>query len=348
MAFKYRGGTRTVETITRNSQQSGGLYDSYLKQGIQMYKAKEGDCTVRILPGSWEDTEKWGAGWEISIWVHFGIGSDESSFLCLDKMLGKECPICEARHETSDEDEQSSLKPSLRALCWVIDRDNEKAGPMLWSMPNSLFREINLRSIEKKTNTPILIDHPEEGFDLMFTRTGTGLKTKYTGVEIERDSSPVHDDQKLQKRWLDYIEDNPLPEVLNYYEPAYLEKVLRGKVDRRTRDEDEDAPPTRVRRTREPEPEDEDEAPPPRSGRRSRETPEDAPEPEAPARSSRRSREPEEEEPPFDADPPKTVSRRRALLDEEDEADGDTLERSTTVAAARKSLETMRNRRGRG
>ena len=353
--FVYRGSDRTVESVVRKSKQAGGLYDSYLASDVQMYKPKEGEACVRILPPTWEDVEKWGDGWEIGVYIHYSVGPDNGTYLCLDKMKGEPCPVCEARRTITDQDEADQLKPGYRCICWVIDRDNEKAGPMIWSMPISLFRDINARSVDKKSNAPILIDDPEEGYDIIYNREGTGLKTKYTAVEVSREPSPLHDNEKLQARWLDYVTEHPLPDVLNFYDAEHIEKVLFGKTDRRKEAEDEteetETRPSRRGRAEPVEEVAEDEAPPRRRVGRA--------EPEAEDRPSRRGRaEPaEEEEPPFEENP--RAARRRALLDEGEESEeGETqtrprtrpaadAEEETPVRAARRSLERLKPRAGR-
>src|SRR5690348_3144844 len=130
--FEYRGRERTTEDVSRRSRESGGSMDGYLRSDVQMFKAQEGDCAVRILPGTW-DVEKYGNGWEIPIFLHYNVGADNGAYLCLDKMKGEKCPVCEARRDAVDEEEARELKPSKRFLCYVIDRDNEKAGPQVWS-----------------------------------------------------------------------------------------------------------------------------------------------------------------------------------------------------------------------
>jgi hypothetical protein len=315
MAFKYRGEDRKVEDVVRRSKQSGGSYDSFLLPDIPFFKPREGENTVRIMPPTWEDTKKWGDNWEIQVYLHRNVGPDEGTYLCLDKCLGEKCPVCEARRD-ADPDEADALKPQWRGLCWVIDRDNEKAGPQVWSMPVSLFREINARGVDKKTNAIILLDHPEDGYDLMFTRTGEKKRTKYEGVEVDRDPTPLHDDEKKQARWIKYIEDNPLPEILNFYEPDYIEKVLFGQVEKRRKRDDDDAEeeekPARRGRGRREEPDEEEEKP--RRGRGRTEPEEDAEE-EAPKRSRRGRTEPEEDVEEEEAKP----SRRRGRSEPEEE-----------------------------
>lgn len=321
MAFKYRGEDRQVEDVVKRSKQSGGAYDSYLSPDCTFFKILEGERAIRILPPTWEDTKKWGNGWELQIYLHNNVGPDNSTFLCLDKMKGERCPICEARREAKDEEEANALKPSWRALAWVIDRDNEKAGPMVMGLPITLFRDINARSVDKKTGEVILIDHPEDGYDVLFNREGSSLKTKYTQVEIERDSRPVHKDEKIQDKWLTFIEDHPLPEMLTFFDEDYIEKVLSGKVEKRSRDEEEETRPSRRGRSSEDEVEE-------KSSRRGRKADPEEPEAEPETTSRRRGRDVEEETPrrgrrSQEEDPPfeegRTSRRGKAEPAEEEE-----------------------------
>ncbi len=227
--FKYRGSERSSEDVSRRAKQTGGGYDSYLLPDIPFFKPKEGENQVRILPPTWEDVAKWGTNWEIQVHMHRNVGPDEGTYLCLDKMLGQPCPVCDARRQAADEEERDALRPQWRALAWIIDRDDEKAGPQVWGLPLTLFREINLRSMDKKTGAVVLIDDPENGYDLFFTKEGTGKKTKYISVEIDRDPTPIHDNEKRQDQWLEYLAENALPDVLNYFEPDHIEQVLFGR-----------------------------------------------------------------------------------------------------------------------
>lgn len=372
--FVYRGATRTAEDITRRTKISSGAYDSTVLEGFTIFKPKEGENTIRILPLTWEDTEKYGTSWEIMVYVHNNIGPDKGQFLCLDKMKGEPCPICEARRSAVDDEERYALSPNMRAMCWLIDRDAENAGPQWWQMPiKKIFKVVNSRSIDKKTGAPILIDDPEEGYDLAFTREGTGLKTDYTGVEVFRDPTPVHEDQKTQDRWLAYIMENPLPDILNFQDADYIEKVLSGRVSKKQDDDEGDDPKPRSTRRR-PAAEEEPEAEPaPRTARRrpveaeeepAEETeeratptttrrvgrtrpepepdPEEEVEPEAETRPAGRRR-PSKEEPPAEeeeAEPAPRSTRRRPAAAEEPE--DEVLPESRS---ARAGLEKLRPRR---
>lgn len=350
--FKYRGDKRSVESVHRKSKQSGGLYDSYIVSDAPMLKIKEGDTTLRILPPSWDeaDDKVWGDGWDIGIWVHFSVGPDGGTYLCLDKMRGEMCPICDARRDADDDDERNQLKPSWRALAWVIDRDNEKAGPQVWSMPVSLFREINLRSIDKKHNTPIPIDHPDEGYDITFAREGTGIKTKYEAFEVDRDPSPLHDDEDVQDKWIEYIEKNTLPGILNFYDAEHIEDVLYGRKSGKSgsSDDSDDSPKRgRSRRARdEDEDEDDDDEEDRTSRSRTRRSRRDDDESEKDPLPDEELDEDEDEEEEEDHTSRSRTRRRRSSSDD-DESEEDDDEDEGPSRQAREKLDGLKNKRGR-
>lgn len=375
--FVYRGDDRDAATATRKANQTGGMYDSYIKSEVKSLKVKEGENYLRILPDSWPDAdvEKWGSWWNIDIYLHYGVGADNATYLCLDKMKGEPCPVCEARSSAIDDEEDSQLRPSWRGLAWAIDRDDEKAGPQVFSIPVTLFREINERSVDKKTKGLIRIDHPDEGYDISFTRKGNDIRTKYSAVEVDRDPRPIHDDEDIQNRWLDYITDNPLPDILVYHDYEHIAKVLHGR-SRRGEEQSEDGGRSAERSERR-RPREAAEERPARSGRSNGSRPQlDDPEPEreqprsrfrprassddgADEQPQRRSTRPARGESSDEQDrrPARSSARReaddegfteerggrrgRSEPDTQDETGGD----EEPSAAARRSLEQMRNRR---
>ena len=343
--FVYRGGERNSADVHRRAKQSGGTYDSFLVPDIQTFKAKEGEVTVRILPATWEDQDKWGPSWEIGIYLHYSVGPDNQAYLCLDKMKGESCPVCEAKRDAVDEDEMKALTPSWRALCWVIDRDNEKAGPMLWSMPITLFREIHARSEDKKTGEILYIDNPEEGYDITFDREGTDKRTKYKAVEIDREATPLHDNEKTMAKWLDYITEHPLPDVLNFYDGDHIEKVLFGKG--KPKDEDEDDSRSRRSSRRKTEEDDEDEKPK-RKGKPWKDEDEEEEEDEKPRSRRAKEPEPEEEETEEEEEEVKPRHRRAAKEEEpeeeeaEEETEEEDEEEEKPSASARRKLRNLK------
>jgi hypothetical protein len=45
---------------------------------------------------------------------------------------------------------------------------------------------------------------------------------------VARTSSPVHDDADKLEEWLNYIEDNPIPTLLNFYSADHIRSVFNG------------------------------------------------------------------------------------------------------------------------
>jgi gp32 DNA binding protein like len=240
--FKYAG--RTAEDVSRAAKESSSRYDKYLDCDAPWFKPHDGENQIRIIPwvsGNHPDfdklVEKYGRKIGINIVTHGRVGVDKGTYLCLDKTLGEPCPICDVWREESVED----LKPSDRMLVWLIDRKAEKTGPQLWSMPLGTSKDINAASqVRGKGGADgevLLIDDPNEGYDLFFDREGVKDRTRYVRFETDRDPSPLHDKQERQDQWLDYVTDNCLPDLLKTYEPDYLEKVLSGQVSKRENDD---------------------------------------------------------------------------------------------------------------
>src|SRR5690348_13638753 len=88
--FKYQG--RSKEDVAAAANQSSGNFDSIFKDGIKVYKPREGKNIIRILPATWED----GRHYAYTLMVVYGIGADNQSYLSLHAMKGKPDPLEEA------------------------------------------------------------------------------------------------------------------------------------------------------------------------------------------------------------------------------------------------------------
>src|ERR1700721_1332407 len=157
MVSKFKYKPRSVESVQERARQTGGGYDSYVISSAEFVKVKEGENNFRILPPSWDLKDKrLGDNWGLQVWLHRDIGPDKGVYLCLDKMQGfpnvpeGPCPLCAARLDMSDEDAQRSLKPGLNIVAYIIDRDNDRAGPLLWRMGWQTERDFQQRSIDKR------------------------------------------------------------------------------------------------------------------------------------------------------------------------------------------------------
>lgn len=334
--FKYQG--RSKEDIKERANARGGGFDSIILPKFKRYKMRDGKNILRVLPPTWKGARHYG----YDIWINYGIGVDNQSYLSLSKMKSEADPVAEARasaNRKGDEEVAKQLQPRQRVLMWVIDRQAEDEGPQLFDAPMKVDKALANLSIDDDTKEVLQIDDPEEGNDFRFYKEGSGLKTDYDASKMKLlKPSPLCQDEALQEEWLDYVQANPITVCLQYYDYDHIQGVLEGQVKkgaaddddeeekpaRRTRPasrtvEDEDGPeekPTarRARPEPEPDPEDEEEADPAPRSRRARPEPEPDPDDE------------EEETPPLH-------SKKRAAPEPEEESINTRLKRRRAVAA---------------
>lgn len=349
--FVYK--PRTADQIKDRANRKVGNYDSIFKQGYDTFTARTGDNLVRYIPPTWDDSDHYG----FTIFVHNNIGPDNATYLCPRKMLNKPCAICEAAKEAKDageNEEAKALGTSERVVSWILDREgDDPEKPVLWSQSWTQDRDVSSLCVNERTGEVLMIDHPDKGFDVSFKRTGTGLKTKYYGWQVDRNDSVLHENEKVQDEILDYVRENPVPDALNFYDYDYLKGVLSGAVEAKDKDikddeddqprgrptsrrgsavEEDDVPfdtekntrrgPRRDEDPEDAEPEDEEVVPAARSSRRAAPPVEDEDAP-APRRSSARRPDPVDEEVDEEAEetapPPRRASSRRVV--EEDPED---------------------------
>jgi gp32 DNA binding protein like len=226
--FKYQA--RTAEHVKVRAEQQGGMYDNIF-QNYPTFKAKVGNNLLRVLPPTWDKADHYG----YDIYRHESIGPDNSMYLCLKEMKGEACPVCEERSELDrlgETKDAAELKPRHRVVVWIVDRDQEKEGPMIWDMSWTMDKDIAALSENKRTGEILLIDHPDEGYDFEFSREGTTMtNTKYVGKSIARRPSPINDDPEIQDQWLNFITEHPIPTVLNFYSYEHIASVFSGKTE---------------------------------------------------------------------------------------------------------------------
>lgn len=320
--FVYK--PRSEEKMRERANRNGSSFDSIIKSGYDVFKAKPGDICIRPLPPTWEGHDHY--AYEIRI--HNNVGPKNQRYLCL-KMLGKKCPVCEeaaAAERAGDKDEAKELKDKPRYLAWVLDRNgDDPEKPILWDASWTMDRDVAAQAEHPRTGAYLQVDHPNNGYDLFFKRKGTKKNdTEYYGYQFAREDTPIHDNERVQEEVLGYIMDNPIPDVLNFYDYAYIKASLSGTTPEKDTEVDEDPPADEPpfeggRRTNrrqeaaeEPRSRRQVEEPEPRPTRRSRpEVQEDAPvneeQEEAPVRPSRRQVVEE------DAEPQPRTSRRQVV-----------------------------------
>lgn len=225
--FEYK--ERATETYKQRTYTRDASKESFIKPGFKFFQPKDGNNKVRILPPTWDSPDHYG----LDVYLHYKIGGANSSYLCLQKMKNKPCPICEALAKPevkADKEFSDSIGIKKKVLTWVIDRSEENIGPKVWLMPTSLDRQFVMQSADEDTGEILRIDHPEHGYDISFDKTGKEIKTKYEGEKIARHQSALSSDSKLMDSWLDFISDNPIPDVLQYHDYDHIKAVFHGGV----------------------------------------------------------------------------------------------------------------------
>lgn len=307
-SFSYK--KRSAADVKKRAEQSGGNFDSPFLSGVDTYRPKNGESAVRILPATWDDHDHYG----LDVWMHRFVGSENSNYLCPSKMLNKRCPICEeakALKDSGEDEDAKKMAAQKRTLVYVLDRDEDDNIPLVWDMSWAQDRDI-AALCQSRTGKVLLIDHPDDGFDVTIKRTGKELRTRYQFV-IDRDPSPICEKVKDQEAVLEEISEKPLTDVLRYDTAEYLEKIMSGTAPGKDKDldEDDDKPRRRGRKD-----EDEEEEKPRRGRGRGRDTEEEEEEEEKPRRGRGRKDEEEEEE---EEEKPRGRRGRREEPEEEEE-----------------------------
>ena len=256
------------EDIERSKNQKVSFFDNFHRTDIPVFKpkGKEGsrvEYTLRICPTSWRDPSP--KHWGLECYYHPNIGASNGSYLCytgMEKMcqlkfkmnleefakrteidLPKNavCPIEEAkalRLEKGDKEGASQLYPRKCVLVFVIDRDNENLGPMLWRMPFKYVNEELLYMTAKKVKR---ISDPLEGYDIILQVIQQGKDSKNVNYRVSLDDelTPLHEDVETANKWLDFLEQNPIPKMLVFEDGDYISKVYNGEVDASERQEEE-------------------------------------------------------------------------------------------------------------
>ena len=228
-SIKFRPRKVERDSIQKRAEQSASDFVTIFKDKYNVYKVQNKNV-LRILPVD----QDWGLEhYGMEVYVHYNVGADTESYLCLDKMKRERCPICEAAaaaQKSGDAEFAKTLKPSKRVVVWALDRETKELAPVLWNMPWTIDRDIADRCVDKISGEVLDITDLDEGFDVSFSREGQGLKTKYIGIDIARRPSPVCRDDRDLEEVVEFLVNNPLPDVLKYYSYEEINHSFTGTV----------------------------------------------------------------------------------------------------------------------
>ena len=223
--FEYK--KRSSEDLERRTNQSSNDRDTFLSSKMKVFSPKDGDYLLRILPPTWKDPDHYG----LDLYVHYQVGADRGQFVCLDKHGKGGCPICAEKANAEaegDKDYAKALSPAKRVLLYVINRDEEDAGVQVWAAPWTFDRDLSLLCKDKRSGEILSIDDPYEGYDIEFTRKGSGRKTEYVGISVARSATPISNKDDELDEWLDYITEHPLDTIYEMRDAEHIAKAFNG------------------------------------------------------------------------------------------------------------------------
>jgi len=230
------------------------------KYGLTKWTPAEGDNFIQLLPmPEIEEGSKLSsliiktAAFKFPLWVHWRVGPNQDSFLCLRKMFDEPCPVCEefmrrrANNEEWDNMKHLSVPNSPnRWLFYMVDVAEpdkiEENGVQVFLCPVTVEREMSSRMVEKTRSGEIvklrfLPSDPDEARIFKFHREGTDLNTKYLECEYLDPDTTEGKPEELP----DEFYNNPsFEEILR--KPSYEEMkkaLFGGLVDDDEEEEDD-------------------------------------------------------------------------------------------------------------
>ena len=178
------------------------------KNDWKRYQVREGTHNLRILPST--DGK---LPWRDVAFHYFGFQKGNKQFICPKVTLNQPCPICEAwealRFSKIEADKKLGkiYAPKSCSLFWVIDREAEGEGPMIWTASYSPFSQFLGIYMDADWQN---MDDPKEGSDIALTYTVINNAPNKYGVQPKK-PSPVFIDSKTNE----------------YDEPRYNEMIAK-------------------------------------------------------------------------------------------------------------------------
>lgn len=170
--------------------------------GAEFMKLKPGQNKVRILPPPTGKRSPFRV-----VYQHFiEMPGGSKSVICARLEAKKPCAVCakvnELRASRSEEDQKiaNDLFARRRVFCNVIDRAEPDKGPKVLAFGKTVHEQlVALRNPDVGGD----YCHPEEGYDVIIERTGTGKNdTKYK-VFLSRKESPLGSSVEVMQGWID-------------------------------------------------------------------------------------------------------------------------------------------------
>ena len=197
----------------------------FIESDLPQFRPRDGENFIRIVPPL-EDDDLSGA-WGVDLICHYieGFGwvlspksLDQSNYDPIDDLIRELRKI--------DPDLESMVRTSRKTIMHILDfNQNEQDGDLkLWAAPPTLVEDFVKASKDKRSGRMHSLENAESGFPLSFEKSGTGLQTRYTMVQLERDPFPIEeglaDDIEYFEDVLVVLDDEEMNRI--------VEKILDG------------------------------------------------------------------------------------------------------------------------
>lgn len=155
---------------------------------------------LRILP-PWDAKGRF----YMEVYKHYNLG--QYNHTCVQKTFpdqGIPCPICAAvKHLTErgyDRKQIGQYRPRYASYTNVVVRGQEQLGVQICRMPRVVIDPVILWQFSAEVGPLVDVNR---GIDLVITKSGTGLDTKYATTTSPNGRTPLHPDEQVAARLLD-------------------------------------------------------------------------------------------------------------------------------------------------
>ena len=188
MGFKRATPEQRESEIKTRTHRSLG----YVSSDIPIFNTVDGDNQIRIVPPLSDD--KHASLWGLEVWTYFIANKSIVSNKTFNS--NNRDPVQEYffNIRESQPDEARKFKGTKRHLMFVLDLNDGREKLKLWAAPPTLVDEFIRLAKNRRTGELIPLEDPEQGRVIFFTKTGSGINTKYSGVEVDPEPSPIQEE----------------------------------------------------------------------------------------------------------------------------------------------------------
>jgi hypothetical protein len=223
MSNLTKHGTFDIDAALADQQEAS-------KGSSDYFKFKNGQNVIRFLPPLAGQSSPFAVLYQH--WVTLPDGS-RTSLNCSRMMAKQRCPACEEMDRLArsgnevDFKASNDWKPKLRIKANIIDRDDEDKGVQVVEFGKSILDQ--LVAIRKDPRAGGDFTDIEDGFDIVVTKKGEGVKTEYACL-ASRETTALHNDADVAQEWLDNQHDLSRAKYVPTYEEAYARLSGGGRA----------------------------------------------------------------------------------------------------------------------